>query len=96
MYPQRKRLGETFRCLLVAVCTTGLISGDTLACLQTTGSAQAPSSGDQAAKIPADQLDSLVAPIALYPDPLLAQTLAASTYPLEVIQLQQWLAKNPD
>ncbi len=41
------------------------------------------------------QLDSLVAPIALYPDPLLAQTLAASTYPLELIQLQQWLAKNP-
>ena len=29
------------------------------------------------------------------PDPLLAQTLAASTYPLEVLQLQQWLAKNP-
>jgi hypothetical protein len=42
-----------------------------------------------------DQLDSLVAPIALYPDPLLAQTLAASTYPLEIIQLQQWMAKNP-
>ena len=48
----------------------------------------------QAPKIPADQLDALVAPIALYPDPLLAQTLAASTYPLELIQLQQWLAKN--
>src|ERR1041384_4477623 len=48
-----------------------------------------------AAKIPADQLDSLVAPIALYPDPMLAQTLAASTYPLEIVQLQQWLAKNP-
>lgn len=47
-----------------------------------------------ATKIPAEQLDSLVAPIALYPDPLLAQTLAASTYPLEVIQLQQWLQKN--
>ena len=46
--------------------------------------------------IPADQLDSLVAPIALFPDPLLAQTLAASTYPLEVIQLQQWMEKNPD
>src|SRR6476469_3439206 len=37
------------------------------------------------------ELDSLVAPIALYPDPLLAQTLAASTYPLEVVQLQQWM-----
>src|SRR4051812_21784038 len=44
--------------------------------------------------VPNDQLDSLVAPIALYPDPLLAQTLAASTYPLEVIQLEQWMAKN--
>ena len=43
-----------------------------------------------------DQLDSLVAPIALYPDPLLAQMLAASTYPLEIIQLQQWLAKHKD
>ena len=47
------------------------------------------------AKIPADQLDALVAPIALYPDPLLAQTLAAATYPLEIVQLQQWLQKNP-
>src|SRR6201993_4472077 len=54
-----------------------------------------PATQQEAAKIPADQLDSLVAPIALYPDSLLAQTLAASTYPLELIQLQQWLAKNP-
>jgi hypothetical protein len=46
------------------------------------------------ARIPAEQLDSLVAPIALYPDPLLAQVLAASTYPLEIVQLQQWLEKN--
>src|SRR5947199_1310417 len=51
---------------------------------------------EQAPKLPNDQLNSLVAPIALYSDPLLAQTLAASTYPLEVIQLQQWMAKNPD
>lgn len=47
-------------------------------------------------KLPNDQLDSLVAPIALYPDSLLAQVLVASTYPLEIIQLQQWLAKNPN
>ena len=51
-------------------------------------------SAQSAAKIPADQLDSLVAPIALYPDPLLSQVLVASTYPLEVIQLQQWLAQH--
>ena len=41
------------------------------------------------------QIEALVAPIALYPDPLLAQTLVASTYPLEIIQLQQWMAKHP-
>src|SRR5690349_973354 len=51
---------------------------------------------EEAPKIPNDQLDSLVAPIALYPDPLLAQVLAASTYPLEIMQLQQWLGKNKD
>src|SRR5262249_60102357 len=48
----------------------------------------------QAPKLSADQLESLVAPIALYPDPLLAQVLVASTYPLDVVQAQQWLAKN--
>jgi hypothetical protein len=56
---------------------------------------QTPAPAEQnVVTLPADQLDSLVAPIALYPDPLLSQTLVASTYPLEVIQLQQWLAKN--
>src|SRR5579862_1423240 len=41
-----------------------------------------------------DQLDNLVAPIALYPDPLLSQALAASTYPLEIVEAQQWLEEN--
>jgi hypothetical protein len=39
-------------------------------------------------------LANLVAPIALYPDALLAQVLAASTYPLEVVEAQQWLRQN--
>jgi hypothetical protein len=42
----------------------------------------------------ADQLDNLVAPIALYPDPLLSQMLVASTYPLEVVEANQWLQRN--
>jgi len=50
---------------------------------------------DSTKPLTADQLDALVAPIALYPDELLGQTLVASTYPLEIVQLQQWLAKNP-
>jgi Protein of unknown function (DUF3300) len=42
------------------------------------------------------ELEALVAPIALYPDPLLGQVLVAATYPLEVVQAQQWIAQQPD
>src|ERR1039457_2581224 len=42
-----------------------------------------------------DQLNNLVAPIALYPDPLLSQVLVAATYPLELVQASQWLQRNP-
>jgi uncharacterized membrane protein YgcG len=42
------------------------------------------------------QLDDLVAPIALYPDPLLGQVLVACTYPVELIEAQQWLQANND
>jgi hypothetical protein len=37
------------------------------------------------------QLDDLVAPIALYPDPLVAEVLAASTYPMEIAEAEQWV-----
>jgi hypothetical protein len=40
------------------------------------------------------QLDTLVAPIALYPDELLSQILAASTYPLEIVDAEQWMQQN--
>jgi Protein of unknown function (DUF3300) len=81
------------------IVIAGLVPGEALASLpqQSSAPTSAPASAQAqqpAAKIPPDQLDSLVAPIALFPDPMLAQTLAASTYPLEIIQLQQWLGKN--
>jgi len=40
------------------------------------------------------ELENLVAPIALYPDPLLGQVLAASTYPLEIVEAHQWLRQH--
>jgi hypothetical protein len=46
--------------------------------------------------LPPQQLEDLVAPIALYPDTLLSEILAASTYPLEVVEAQQWLQHNPN
>ena len=67
---------------------------------QTPGSApaQPPTSAaspvpDQPALKPAE-LDALVAPIALYPDRLLANVLMASTYPLEVVRAERWANQN--
>jgi Protein of unknown function (DUF3300) len=83
------RIGQS---LAAVLCALLLAPGDTLLYARQPDAAQ-----DEAApKIPNDQLDSLVAPIALYPDPLLAQVLAASTYPLEIVQLQQFLEKHKD
>lgn len=54
-------------------------------------SPQAPPPGQALAP---EQLDGLVAPIALYPDPLLSQILVASTYPLELVQAWQAATKH--
>jgi hypothetical protein len=89
MIPERN--GGTFRSLLAILCAIVLVPGDSFAQAPTQTSGPAPAVSP---KISPEQLDSLVAPIALYPDPLLAQALAAATYPLEIIQLQQWLEKN--
>src|SRR5215213_10629583 len=59
------------------------------------GAAAAPSprpAGEELLTQP--QLEQLLAPIALYPDALLAQTLMAATYPLELVQAQRWLARD--
>src|SRR5262245_43460224 len=94
-----KRRVQRMRVLVVGFCAVALVPGDTFALALSRAQSQqvqTPASADQAPRIPSDQLDSLVAPIALYPDPLLAQTLAASTYPLELMQLQQWLTRTPE
>jgi len=89
-----KGKSASFRSLLVILCSVALVPGDTLAYGAPFWQAPTSPSQSQISTISPDQLDSLVAPIALYPDPLLAQVLAASTYPLELIQLQQWLERN--
>lgn len=49
----------------------------------------------QAPTFSKEQIEQLVAPIALYPDDLLSQVLMASTYPLEVVSAARWLKANP-
>ena len=55
-----------------------------------TGFSQAAPSNN----LKAEELDQLVAPIALYPDTLLSQVLIASTYPLEVVEAERWVQQN--
>lgn len=42
-----------------------------------------------------EELTQMLAPVALYPDALLSQVLMAATYPLEVVEADRWLKKNP-
>jgi hypothetical protein len=83
----------TVQSLVAVLCVLSLAPGDAAVYAQPARQQDA-SAGQAAPVIPDDQLDSLVAPVALYPDPLLTQVLVASTYPLEIIQLQQWIQKN--
>jgi hypothetical protein len=86
---------QGWQSVVAILCALALLPGDRMVYAQAAPQ-QGASSGQDAPKIPNDQLDSLVAPIALYPDPLLSQVLVASTYPLEIIQLQQWMAQHKD
>jgi len=55
----------------------------------------AASSQQASASFSKEQIEQLVAPIALYPDALVAQILMGSTYPLEVVQAARWAKENP-
>src|SRR5512134_3884265 len=81
--------------IVAIACAALLMPPGVVVLAQGTTPAPAATTEPATAKLSPEQLDSLVAPIALYPDPLLEQTLVAATYPLEIIQLQQWLTKNP-
>ncbi|MGC2110354.1 MAG: DUF3300 domain-containing protein [Candidatus Korobacteraceae bacterium] len=73
--------------------TLVLIWGVVLATSPANASPPPPQEAPQA-PISASQIDALVAPVALYPDALVAQVLAASTYPNQVVEADQWLKDN--
>ena len=88
-----------------------IVAGATLIAFALSGtpvSAQAPPPATNGATQPAapqqqgetktfskEELEQLVAPIALYPDELFAQVLMASTYPLQIVQAERWVKANP-
>jgi hypothetical protein len=84
-----KRTPQGFRKVLSIACMLLLVGAGALLVAQEPASAPPPAS-----LMAPEQLDDLVAPIALYPDNLLGQVLVASTYPLEVAEAAQWLQQN--
>ena len=91
-----------FRCGKALIALALLMAIPVGALAQTAGTPAAPSTPAQPASqappvaelLKPAQLEALVAPIALYPDELLANVLAASTYPLEVVQSDRWLKER--
>jgi hypothetical protein len=80
-----------------AILYTAMSAGLSLAAFAQAPPDYQPSYQPQPAspQLSAQDLSNLAAPIALYPDLLLSEVLAASTYPLELTQAEQWLQNNP-
>jgi uncharacterized membrane protein YgcG len=81
------RQGISISCVL-------LMAGMGTAMAQQPGAPPPAPAQAQAQPLTPQQMDNLVAPIALYPDPLLGQVLAASTYPVELVEASQWLQNS--
>ena len=81
---------------LLSIIAVLLLAQSSL-CAQTQAgsSSPAPAQGQSAIFKP-EELEQIVAPIALYPDALLAQVFMASTYPLEIVQAARWSKEHPD
>ena len=80
-------------CFIAALAVPIALSG---ASLPVSAQDQQDQQQPQQQSLTQQELAQLVAPIALYPDALLAQVLTASTYPLEVAMAARWSEKNPD
>jgi len=71
-------------------------SGDLDGSVSTVQPTTAPSESTGGDEFDTEQLEQLVAPIALYPDALLMQIMMAATYPLEIVEADRWIRDQPD
>jgi hypothetical protein len=82
------------RRLALGVVSLMLVWGLAVAPVRAQDVAPAQTQTQTQQKLPEGRIEQLVAPIALYPDPLLTQVLMASTYPLEVVEAARWSQAN--
>lgn len=80
--------------ILLALAISGILIAAQLYGNQAAGSAGSPGGAADVAPRSASELQALVAPIALYPDPLVAQILAAATFPDQVAVANYWLQQH--
>jgi Protein of unknown function (DUF3300) len=93
-WPPREGLVLATKRALALALSTSLVLANASAYANTTSYSQPVTSTSSAPQQASAQLQQLVAPIALYPDPLVAQILAASTYPAEVVEADRWLEQH--
>ena len=87
----KTRIANVLAAVLVALAFAAPVGA------QTPAPAAAPASGGSSAPVfSQEQLDSLVAPIALYPDQILVQIFMAATYPLDVVEAARFVKANRD
>jgi len=88
---------EKFQGALAASLLVAAVVAENPAVAQQPPAAAPPAGATQGAPVNKQQeLDQLLAPIALYPDALIAQILMASTYPLEVVEAARWTKEHPN
>ena len=97
-YPSlRVRLLNLVPLLSLILCLSTLVSSpQNLSAAQTPQGAAPVSEEPPRSQQTSNQLQQLVAPIALYPDSLVAQILAASTYPEQVVEANRWVQAHPE
>src|SRR3954469_22116278 len=90
-------IGQPLTSLLILTLACGLTSANKAqaqGALSTAAGTNAPVPSTTAPALKPEELDQLVAQIALYPDTLLAQVLMASTYPIEIVTADRWIRAN--
>jgi uncharacterized membrane protein YgcG len=92
----------SWRIVMLTLCSllvVGWLQGGCASQAAQTESQPVASAGSLAVPLPqqsTQELEQLVAPIALYPDPLVAQILAGASHPTEIVEADRWLQQSPD
>jgi hypothetical protein len=89
-------LGATIICLMIGHPARARQSAPTRTAPATAPAAPAGTAAPDKPLLKAQELEQLVAPVALYPDALLTQILMASTYPLEIVQADRFAKSHKD